>query len=123
MAPYSVSNLKLAISSWLTPISLRQSSKSPTQSLKVPIFATLPGITPLHLWRRFGSAGVPPARLRAKARSRKSLLRLEHRRPLLHVSRQSFFGVLALEKQLLILAFHRQRRFHRNFPPSLHRTL
>src|SRR5215467_6932712 len=44
MAPKSVSNLKLAISSRLTPISLRHSSKSPTQSEKVPIFATLPGI-------------------------------------------------------------------------------
>src|SRR6185437_16243073 len=35
---------KLAISSRLTPISLRHSSNRPTQSEKVPIFATLPGI-------------------------------------------------------------------------------
>src|SRR6202162_3788550 len=31
----------------LTPISLRQSLNIPSQSLKVPIFATLPGIMPL----------------------------------------------------------------------------
>src|SRR5260370_7531511 len=31
----------------LTPISLRQSLNMPSQSLKVPIFATLPGIIPL----------------------------------------------------------------------------
>src|SRR5580704_18831259 len=44
IAPYSVSNLKLATSSRLTPISWRHSSKRPTQSLKVPILATFPGI-------------------------------------------------------------------------------
>src|SRR5438045_733025 len=44
MAPKRVSNLKLEISSRLTPMSLRQSSKRPTQSEKVPIFATLPGM-------------------------------------------------------------------------------
>src|SRR6266853_5329453 len=44
MAPKRVSNWKLAISSRLTPISLRHSSKRPIQSEKVPIFATLPGM-------------------------------------------------------------------------------
>src|SRR5882762_8744657 len=35
------------ISAVLTPISLRQSLNMPSQSLNVPIFATLPGIIPL----------------------------------------------------------------------------
>src|SRR6266481_1503571 len=35
------------MSAVLTPISLRQSLNMPSQSLKVPIFATLPGIIPL----------------------------------------------------------------------------
>src|SRR6266446_5520103 len=47
IAPYSVSKWKASISFVLTPISLRQSLNMPSQSLKVPIFATLPGIIPL----------------------------------------------------------------------------
>src|ERR1700693_3238689 len=35
------------MSAVLTPMSLRQSLNMPSQSLKVPIFATLPGIMPL----------------------------------------------------------------------------
>src|SRR6185369_4785406 len=112
MAPYRVSKLKLAISSWLTPISLRQSSKSPTQSLKVPIFATLPGITPLHLAP--ASCRLSGGHLALRRDAADTLFRLENCRPLLHVRRQTFFGVLTQEKQLLILAFHRQRGFHGN---------
>src|SRR3954465_4297093 len=39
MAPNSVSKLKPRISSWSTPISLRQSLNSPTHSLKFPILS------------------------------------------------------------------------------------
>src|SRR5277367_4637299 len=52
-----------------------------------------------------------------------SLLRLEHRRPFLHIRRQAFLRILALEEQLLIFAFDRQRRLHWNLPPSLHCAL
>src|SRR5258708_5550109 len=52
IAPNRVSKLKLAISSRLTPISWRHSSKRPTQSLKVPIFATLPGMSSTPRYHR-----------------------------------------------------------------------
>src|SRR6266403_145503 len=39
MAPKSVSKLKPRISSWSTPISLRQSLNNPTHSLKFPILS------------------------------------------------------------------------------------
>src|SRR5258708_35228876 len=52
IAPNRVSKLKLAISSRLTPISWRHSSNRPTQSLKVPIFATLPGMSSTPRYHR-----------------------------------------------------------------------
>src|SRR6266700_2541447 len=122
MAPKRVSKLKLAISSRLTPISLRQSSKRPTQSLKVPIFATLPGINS----QICGATGVPARPVIARARTpvppRSRLLCLKFRRPFLHVRRQTFFGIFALEEQLLVFAFYGQRGLHWNLPASLHRT-
>ena len=51
------------------------------------------------------------------------LLRLKHRRPLLHVRRQAFLRIFALKQQLLVLALDGQRRLHRNFPSRLHRAL
>src|ERR1700733_3947100 len=51
------------------------------------------------------------------------LFRFEYRRALFNVRRQAFLRVFALEKQLLIFAFHSQRGFHGNFPARLHRTL
>src|ERR1700730_16845285 len=139
IAPKSVSNLKLAISSWLTPISLRQSSNRPTQSLNVPIFATLPGIRPQPFPCSAGlmAPGIPSTALRAslpavlrscrlngdRGDASAALLCLERCRTLLHVRRQTFLGVFALEQQLLIFALQGQRGFHRNFPSRLHRAL
>src|SRR6266851_8780411 len=129
MAPKSVSNLKLAISSWLTPISLRQSSKSPTQSLKVPIFATLPGIVskPLTTKGTKDHEGIPWWAVLCSTSCpwwfALSLFRLEYGRPFLHVRSQAFSGVFALEQELLILALHRQGGLHRNLPPRLHCAL
>src|SRR5258708_19315575 len=102
------------MSAELTPISLRQSLNSPTQSLNVPIFATLPGIK-TSLFCGSGNSGL------ATRDSR--LLRLKHRRPLLHVRRQPFLCVFTLEQQLLVLPFPPQGRFHRNLPPRLHPPL
>src|ERR1700716_2657308 len=47
------------------------------------------------------------------------LLGFEHCRPLLHVRGQTFLRVFTLEQQLLILAFHCQRRLHGNLPARL----
>src|SRR6202020_1189405 len=52
MAPYRVSKWKASMSPVLTPMSLRQSLNRPIQSLKVPIFATLPGIKPRFFTHR-----------------------------------------------------------------------
>src|SRR5205814_4455961 len=111
MAPNNVSNLKLAISSRLTPISLRHSSKSPTQSENVPIFATLPGIVKsqhsefshLHLVRT-GSPKAECQMVTAKC----TLSSLKLRWTLLHVRGQTFFCVFALEQKLLIFALNGQ---------------
>src|SRR5215469_2088093 len=51
------------------------------------------------------------------------LLRGEGGRPLLHVRRQPFFRVFALEEQLLVLTLDGEGRFHGNLPARLHRTL
>ena len=48
---------------------------------------------------------------------------LNIRRTLLHVRSQAFLRVFALEEQLLVLAFDRQRRLHRNLPAGLHGAL
>src|SRR5215469_1518125 len=40
-----------------------------------------------------------------------------------HVCCQTLLGVVALEQQLLVFTLQRQRRFHRNLPPGLHRAL
>src|SRR4029077_21201980 len=110
------------------PISLRQSSKSPTQSLKVPIFATFPGMSkPLEPPRTQSNTKDFPVRTSCYLVSLVvyvdiPLLCLKYRWPLLHVSSQPFLSVLALEEQLLILALHRQCRLHRNLPTCLHRT-
>src|SRR5271165_1324854 len=54
---------------------------------------------------------------------KRDLLRLEGCWPLLHVRRQAFLRVLALEQQLLVLAFDGQGRLHRNLPARLHGAL
>src|SRR4051812_41647722 len=124
MAPKRVSNLKLAISSRLTPISLRHSSKSPTQSENVPIFATFPGINPLKHCGETASRPVQSGVARARTPALHHLLFcFELCWPLLHVRGQTFFCVFALEQQLLIFTFHRERRLHRNLPSGLHRAL
>src|SRR3979411_1250976 len=51
------------------------------------------------------------------------LLRLYHCGPLLDVRGQSFFRILTLEEQLLVLALDRQRRLHRDLPSRLDRAL
>src|SRR5271169_3053995 len=42
---------------------------------------------------------------------------------LLHIRRQAFLRILALEQQLLVLTLYGQRRLHRNLPARLHRSL
>jgi hypothetical protein len=62
-------------------------------------------------YRLTSNAGFPAgvaARQRAGETASATLLRLEHRRPFLHVCGQAFFGVFALEQELLVLALHRQ---------------
>src|SRR5581483_3249953 len=118
MAPKRVSNLKSAISPRLTPMSLRQSSKSPTQSLKVPIFATFPGINEIL------QSVMASASFRRRGRPRHTpLFCCEVCRPLFYVCSQTFFRVVALEQYLLVLAFNCQRRLHWNFPSGLHGSL
>src|SRR6266568_179596 len=127
MAPKRVSKLKLAISSRLTPISLRQSSNRPTQSLKVPIFATLPGISQ-NLFTTEGTEEHRGKLIQPLCSSVPSVVdafsfRLELRRTLLHVCRQAFFCILALEKQLLVFPLDSKRRLHRDLPAGLHCAL
>src|SRR5215469_5158704 len=122
IAPNRVSNLKLEISSRSTPISFLHSSNRPTQSLKVPIFATLPGIS--ESLSRGGprrTYGPRPHRIEAP-RAQRSLFGLEFCRPLLDVSLQTFLGVFTLKQQLLILAFQGQGRLKRNLPTRLYGT-
>src|SRR5580704_9176574 len=108
------------MSAVLTPISLRQSLNMPSQSLKVPIFATFPGIMPLlgHFQPNCFSTrtGVAPVPL-------EPLFGLEYRRSLFHISRQAFLGVFALEEQLLVFALDRESRLHGNLPSGLHCAL
>src|ERR1019366_2617871 len=53
----------------------------------------------------------------------KTSFRRKHSWTLLNVSGQTFFGVLALEQDLLVLTLHGQSRFHGNLPPGLHGPL
>src|SRR5690242_1278652 len=48
---------------------------------------------------------------------------LEGCRALLDVCSQALFCIIALEQQLLIFAFDRERGLHRNLPASLHGSL
>src|SRR5580698_6534704 len=80
----------------------------PTHSLKLPIFATLPGIRP----QVFNTVNTLCF-----------LLRRKHCWTLLNVRGQTFFGVITLEQDLLVLALNRQRGFHWNLPSRLHGTL
>src|SRR5450432_3206279 len=120
MAPKSVSNLKLAISSWFTPISLRQSSKRPIQSLKVPIFATLPGIKALSIQHSaFSQFRFLAAQTASHGLSADCLLRFKLRGPFLYIRGQALFCVFALEEDLLIFALDGQCRLHGNLPAGL----
>src|SRR5208337_4368422 len=127
IAPYSVSKWKASMSSVLTPISLRQSLNRPIQSLKVPIFATFPGIkSTSNSSKHFVVPSIRPSFARLDGQecpSPHELFCFEHRRPLFHVCGQAFLCVFTLEEQLLILAFDGEGGFHRNLPAGLHRTL
>src|SRR5258706_8500611 len=99
MAPKRVSNLKPLMSSWFTPISSRQSSKSPTQSLKVPILWMVADIcTPVARYKSLNAPRYSP--LNAAC----ALLCLEVCRALFHVCAEAFFGVGTAEEQRLQLA-------------------
>src|SRR4051812_22998139 len=55
--------------------------------------------------------------------SKIKLFRRERCRPLVHVGRDAFLRIVALEEDLLVLAFEGQRGFHRNLPTALHGAL
>src|SRR5437899_1715656 len=99
MAPKSVSKLKLEISSRLTPISLRQSSKRPIQSLNVPIFATFPGISQ-NLFHHRGHRGklIQPLCPSVSSVVYVFSFRPKLCRTLFHICGQAFFRVFTLEK-------------------------
>src|SRR4029077_3819869 len=122
------SKWKASTSSLSTPTSLRHSLKRPTQSLKFPIFPTLPGMRPqffttgdTEVQRKI--TGVFPVNLCAPCGSSSPLLRRKYGRTLLHIRGQAFFRVIALKQNLLILSLDSQSRFHRDLPSGLHRTL
>src|SRR5258708_3972613 len=94
-------------------------------STHFPSMSNCPGST-----FTFAASILDPQCARTKGRDRQGrpspqtlLFRLESRGPLLYIRGQAFLGVFTLEKYLLVLALHCQRRFHGNLPASLHRAL
>src|SRR5207245_7808795 len=78
--------------------------------------------TRLHTTRTFASLRMTARGARFAHAAQTRSLCCKRRGALLHVCRQAFLRVFALEQQLLVLAFHGPFGLHGDLPTGLHRA-